>query len=96
MNKEDFERMIKKEIELLQFRVDMMDERENEEKEIFEKKYTWKDVVEFQRCELENLLYDLQTKEGSISKEKIREKIKELDSGTFDAKIVLTKLLEEN
>ena len=31
-----------------------------------------------------------------ISKDKIREKIKELGNGTYDAKIILEKLLEDN
>ena len=31
-----------------------------------------------------------------ISKDKIREKIKEVSNGTYDAKIILEKLLEEN
>ena len=30
-----------------------------------------------------------------IEKDKIREKIKELENGTYDAKIILEKLLEE-
>lgn len=63
-------------------------------------------IIKNQQKEIEELkkdryLYNSETgeitkiKSNSISKDKIRAKIKEVSNGTFDAKIVLEKLLEE-
>lgn len=55
---------------------------------------------EIEKLNFENHMvkkWNEQLDKNSISKDKIREKIKEIhNKGTFDAEIVLTKLLEEN
>lgn len=44
----------------------------------------------------EDFIYDIKNNIGLIPKSKVIEKIKELEDGTYDAKIILQQLLEEN
>lgn len=50
--------------------------------------------IKQQICNEELITQDY-VQENFISKDKIREKIKEVSNGTYDAKIILEKLLEE-
>lgn len=44
-----------------------------------------------------NFIYDVvcEIENNYISKDRIREKLKEIENGTYDAKIILEQLLEE-
>lgn len=43
----------------------------------------------------EDFIYDIKNNIGLIPKSKVIEKIKELEDGTYDAKIILQQLLED-
>ena len=43
----------------------------------------------------EDFIYDIKNNIGLIPKSKVKEKIKELEDGTYDAKIILQQLLKD-
>ena len=62
---------------------------EKQREEIEEQKQNWKELLHEYGLKCEEL-------NNSISKDKIREKIKEVSNGIYDAEGILKKLLEEN
>ena len=72
---------------------------EKQQKEIEEYKSIVECIEEFKRLKrpVMELVHEMNKFEDEfVSKDKIREKIEEVSNGTYDAKIILEKLLEEN